>query len=172
MAKVFVAMAIPGAILGGVALVSLPESTVWWILLGGVLLAGLEATGLVSVRFGRWLAWPGSFLIGFLASAGGVGGVLLPPVLLSAGLSGAAFVATASVGAVAVQVARVATYGAAGILDTTTLVQSGLVAVGLVLGNALGRKVLDRLEPNHQKNLARGVLVLAIALAAYGTATQ
>jgi uncharacterized membrane protein YfcA len=171
-AKIVSGMAIPGAVVGGVALVSLPESAVWWILLAGVVVAALEATGMLSLRVGRWLTWPGSFSIGFLSSAGGVGGVLLPPVMLAAGLSGVAFVATASVGAVAVQVARVGTYGATGLLDATTLASSAFVALGLVLGNAVGRKVLERLQPHHQKNLARSVLLLAIILAAYGTATH
>ena len=158
--------------MGALALVAIPPWLIWWILLAGTLLAGLELAGLISIRAGRRLVGPGGFAIGFLASAGGVGGVLLPPVLMSAGLSGAAFVSTAAVGALMTQVARVATYGAAGLMSGNGALISVGAAVGLVIGNVVGRRVLLRLDARGQRGLARGVLVLAICTAAYGAASS
>ena len=169
-AKRFALAAIPGAVLGGLALVSIPPAAIWWILLAGALLAAVEATGMVSVKFGRSLTGPGGFSIGFLASAGGIGGILLPPVLMSAGLSGITFVATAAVGAVAVQLARITTYGATGLLSAEALAMSAVVAVGIIAGNLAGKSILHRMTTQRQKKLSRIVLAVCITLAAYGAA--
>ncbi len=162
---------VPGALLGGLALGVVPTL---WIQVGMLAIASLAAAKVLA----GW-AWtppadalvPGGLAVGFTASTAGGGGLIAGPMLLASGLGGRAYVATAAAGAAAVHVARMAGYGAAGVLDVTTL-QLGLVlAVLLVVGNALGEKLRQRLDDASVSRLERGVVVGCLGLATAGLLT-
>lgn len=159
---------VPGAVLGAWTLVSLPPSAIWGILLLATLLGVAEFSGKIPRKFGRRMLGPGAFGIGWLAAAAGVGGILLPPVMLSAGLSGTAFVATAAAGSVAISGVRIIAYGAADMFSKDILVLSGVVAVGVMLGNVLGLRVLAIMTPQRQRIVAGVVLAGCVLAAAYG----
>lgn len=159
--------AIPGAVLGGIALVTMPPAAVWWILGGAALFAVAESVGWVPARFGRRAVVPGGGAVGFLASSAGVGGILLPPVLLGADLRGPTFVATAAVGAIAVQLARVGAYASAGILRSDEVWLAAGVAGGIFVGNIFGRRLLRLMTPYRQRRLAHLTLAATILVAGY-----
>jgi len=163
--------AVPGSVLGAMTLVALPPSAIWWILLSATLLGVAEFTGKIPRRLGRRMLAPGGAAVGWLAAAAGVGGLLLPAVMLGAGLSGVAFVATAAVASVAVSAVRIVMYGAAGLLTGSTLVQSASAGLGILFGNAIGLRVLRVMTARRQRIVAGVVLAACVAASAYGAAT-
>ncbi|MGH1343083.1 MAG: sulfite exporter TauE/SafE family protein [Nannocystales bacterium] len=163
--------AVPGAVVGAMTLVALPPGAVWWILLSATLLGVAEFSGKIPRTFGRRMLGPGGFGVGFLAAAAGVGGLLLPAVMLGAGLSGAAFVATAATASVCVSAVRIVMYGASGLIDAQTLLLSVGCGAGILMGNAVGLKVLRVMTAKRQRVIAGIVLALCVAASAYGTLT-
>ncbi len=160
--------AIPGAALGALALVALPPSAIWWILLTATLLGVAEFSGKIPRKLGRRMLAPGGFAIGWLAAVAGVGGILLPAIMLGAGLSGAAFVATAAIASMAVSAVRILAYGGAGLINADTLLLSAGCSVGVLVGNALGLRVLRVMTGRRQRIVAGVVLALCVAASAYG----
>ncbi len=160
--------AIPGSALGAVALVALPASAIWWILLTATLLGVAEFSGKIPRKLGRRMLAPGGFAVGWLAAVAGVGGILLPAIMLGAGLSGAAFVATAAVGSVAVSAVRIVAYGGAGLITADTLLLSIGCSVGVLVGNAIGLRILRVMTGRRQRIVAGVVLGLCVAASAYG----
>lgn len=163
--------AIPGSILGAMTLVALPETAIWWILMVATLLGVAEFSGRIPRTLGRRMLAPGGAAVGWLAAAAGVGGLLLPAVMLGAGLSGAAFVATAAVASMAVSTVRIVMYGAAGLIDGPTLLLSVGAGVGVLLGNAMGLRVLRVMTARRQRVTAGVVLALCVAASVYGAIT-
>ncbi len=161
--------AVPGAVLGAMTLVALPPNAVWWILLTATLLGVAEFSGKIPRTLGRRMLGPGGFGVGFLAAAAGVGGLLLPAIMLGAGLSGAEFVATAAIASVCVSAVRIAMYGVSGIIDQQTLLLSAGCGVGILLGNATGLRILRVMTAKRQRIIAGLVLALCVAASAYGT---
>lgn len=163
--------AVPGSILGAMTLVALPESAIWWILLAAMVLGVAEFTGKIPRRFGRRMLAPGGAAVGWLAAAAGVGGIILPAVMLGAGLSGSAFVATAALASMAVSTVRVAMYGASGLIDGPSLLLSVGCGLGVLGGNAIGLRILEFMNASRQRVVAGVVLVLCVAASAYGALT-
>jgi hypothetical protein len=163
-ARRFVIGAVPGTILGGLLASMLSESVLALALLGGLALALVQLLGLIPSDLGRRALTPGGALVGFLAAACGGGGVMLPPTLLSAGLTGRSFVATAATGALVVQLVRTSTYAAAGMAALEQLPLMVAVAVGLLLGNAVGERVARTIDDRRTTVLTRVSLAVAIAV--------
>lgn len=168
LARRFALAAAPGAVIGALLVAWVPESLLDLALVLAVILAVVQACGWIPRELGRRALAPGAFGVGFLAGSCGAGGVLLAPTLMSAGLAGRRFVATASVGALVIQLVRLATYGAAGLVGGQQLPLMLVAGVGLIAGNALGRRAALRLDEARTTLCTRAVLVIAIALAAYG----
>lgn len=160
--------AVPGSILGAMTLVALPASAIWWILLVATLLGVAEFSGRIPRKFGRRMLTPGGAAVGWLAAAAGVGGLLLPAVMLGAGLSGATFVATAAMASMAVSAVRIAMYGASGLIDGPSLLLSAGAGVGVLLGNAIGLRILRVMTARRQRIVAGVVLGLCVLASAYG----
>lgn len=91
---------------------------------------------------------------GALGAGAGGAGVLVAPLLLAAGLRREAYVATVAACAILLNSARVFGYALAGLYHLSMLAQIGTLALALIAGNLLGRRVrgivsgatLDRLE--------------------------
>ncbi|MCA9696037.1 MAG: sulfite exporter TauE/SafE family protein [Myxococcales bacterium] len=160
----FLIGAVPGTILGGLLAASVPEQVLAVALLFGLTLAVAQALGKIPAQLGRRALIPGGASVGFLAASCGGGGVMLPPTLMSAGLSGRSFVATAATGAAVVQVVRLSTYAAAGMVGSGQLPVMAVVAVGLIGGNILGRRLALRVDDRHTAWLTRSTLGVAVAL--------
>ncbi len=167
-AKRFIVGAVPGAMLGALLAAQVPES---WLALGlllGATLATAQAFGLIPSELGRRALIPGASAVGFLAGSCGGGGVLLPPTLMSAGLSGRRFVATAATGAVAVQLVRIGTYAGAGMIAVEQVPRMLAVALGLLAGNIVGRRLARCFDDARTALWTRSTLALAIVLALVG----
>jgi uncharacterized protein len=133
-------------------------------LVGLAILAALAA----QYGLGRKLEISKRGLYGWGVVTGGVGGLAGtagPPLALtfrSYGLHGPAFVATAAFVKVLLHVPRIPTYISTGLLDAELLPLALVITVMSIVGVAVGKKLLDRLEP------ARFRVALDVLLAVLG----
>lgn len=163
-ARIFALSAAPAVVAGGLLVAYLDESLRPWLLLGGALLAGVQAVGLIPERVGRKALVPGLFSVGFLTASTGGGGILAPTLLMSVGLSGRHFVATASLGALAIHVVRIGTYGATKLLGVTELLAGLVLALCIAAGNLLGRKIARRLDDRQTALVTRSAIAAVVLL--------
>lgn len=162
--------ALPGAIVGGMLVVGLPA----WLLHGAMAaltaLAVARALG-VSLPAPRTAALtPFGFFVGMIVAGGGGSGVLVAPMLMSLGLSGERYVATAATCGVVMHLGRLSGYGASGMFSLEHLPFALALAAAITVGNLLGRSVRTRLEKRTTKRLEVGALVVASAMALMGVA--
>lgn len=167
-ARRFALGAMPGAIVGSLLAASVPEWVLALALLLSTSLAVAQAFGWIPSTLGHRALVPGAAGVGFLAGSCGGGGVLLPPTLMSAGLAGRSFVATAATGALAVQLVRMSTYASAGMITLGHVPQMIAVALGLIAGNHLGRPLAQRIDDAQMARATRYTLAVAIVLGVVG----
>jgi hypothetical protein len=132
--------AVPCSVIGGLLAGLVPEWVIRVSLLGLAAFAFARAFGWVRARFTeRSMPWAVGGVSVLTGTSGGAG-ILLAPVLLATGLSGAPYIATQSVIAVAMHGGRLLAYGSAGMLrdvDPLTLV---IVTVAIVAGNVVAAR--------------------------------
>jgi uncharacterized membrane protein YfcA len=140
---------LPGALLGGLVAGAMPEHAFDAILIGMTALAIAKACGLIRFSVPRAALAPAGFGIGAMTGTAGGAGVLLAPVLLSSGLSGAAYVGTSAVVAVVTHLGRVAAYGSAGLFSGTNGGGTRVLVAGVTLALAIfgGNAIVERLRP-------------------------
>jgi len=159
---------LPGSLLGGLLLPVLPGRWVHAIM--------VVMTALAVARSLGWWRWtpspaalaPAGFGIGALAATSGGAGLLLAPLLLATGLTGEAYVATGAAVAVAMHLGRVLAYGAGGLLAHDTLGDSAVLAVALLLGNALGQQARSWIPDTLGGRLEMATLVVSVLLVVAG----
>jgi uncharacterized membrane protein YfcA len=162
--------ALPGALLGGLVLPAVPEVVVTLILLATTIAAVLRAKRLLRLQpRGRSLAAAGAG-VGALSSTSGGAGLLLGPVIMSAGLTGASLVATIAACAATMHVGRVVGYAASGLLTSDVVAPVLAVMFGLVAGNLLGRRARAVVRPGREPTIELCALVISTGLAAVGLA--
>ncbi len=166
----FVAGAVPGALLGALLVMAIPDAVLTWLLVGGAVLGILHAAGALPERLGQRLVVPGGATIGLLASTSGGGGPLLPPVLLSSGVQGRAFVATAAVGALSIHATRILVYAAGGWFGLPALAAVLVLVLGLLAGNLVGARIAARLDDDHQAHITTVAMVGVLGLALWQAA--
>jgi len=166
--RVVVLGAVPGAIVGGIVTVGLPETLLRILLLSVAILAVARELGLFRWRPDARSIAPAAFGAGFVTATTGGGGLLLGPLLLASGLKAERFVVTASLVATAIHLARIGAYGAGGLLDVNTLVFSGVLAVAIVVGNVLGRRARAWLSEKHGTFLTYSVLLGSVVVTVLG----
>jgi hypothetical protein len=164
----YVLGAVPGALIGGLVAAVAPERLVR----GSMLVAAALATAKVLFAM-RWTVPPGAMLpggaaVGFVSATSGGGGLLAGPLLLGTGLTGRTYVATGSVGAASVHVARLAGYGAGGAVDSGVLASGALLALTIPLGNLAGERLRRITPPAWTPRVEVGVVVAALLLATAG----
>lgn len=164
----FSAGAVPGALAGGALTVALPTAVLSWLLLATAAFAVARELGWI-----RWAPPAGALLpvgvaTGLLTATTGSGGLLLAPVLLAIGLRGERFVATGAVIASTIHVARIAAYGAGGLIDEGTLVGAAALAAGIVAGNLVGRRVRRAVSEKAAMRVTWATLAVALTLAVLG----
>jgi uncharacterized membrane protein YfcA len=167
-ARRFIVAAVPGAVLGSLLAAIVPESVLAWVLLLSTILAIAQAFEWLPLELGQRALMPGAGAIGFLAGSCGGGGVLLPPTLMSVGLAGRRFVATAAAGALAVQLVRIGIYGSASMIELEHVPLMVMVALGLIAGNVSGRRLAKRIDDAHTARYTRAMLAVAITLGLWG----
>jgi uncharacterized membrane protein YfcA len=147
--------AIPGALAGGLLAGVTPAWVLRVLLVVMTAAAVAKALGLVRFTVSRRALVPAGVVVGAMTGTSGGAGVLFAPVLLSAGLSGTAFVATSSTVAFATHIGRVAGYAGLGLFERRLVGPTVAVAIAIFAGNALGGRL-------HALLSARSGVVMAI----------
>ena len=160
--------AAPGAFLGGLFAVAVPDAVLQWLLLGAAVFAVLQDRGLVHWQPGPRALGPVAFVSGAMTATSGGGGLLLGPALLAGGVRGNAFVASCSAVATAMHLARIAAYGTGGELNQDTLAAAVYLGVAILAGNLAGRTLRGRLNAATSHRLTMGVLIGCVVLAVAG----
>jgi uncharacterized membrane protein YfcA len=158
-ARDFALGAVPGAALGGMVVPGLPGWALSVLLVGATLATLAKSMGWWSIAPGRRALGGAGFGIGVLAATAGGAGVLTAPLFATAGLRGTRYVATIAVGAVALHLGRAIGYGVGGMVARDLLAPTLLLALALVGGNLVGRRLRARLEPELERRLELGTLV-------------
>lgn len=165
----FVAGALPGSLVGGLLAARVPEGLLAWMMVGMTALALARAFGLWSWKPRPALLLPAGAGIGVLTGTSGGAGVLAAPLLMSAGLSGQAYVATAALCAVAMHTGRVLAYGAGGLVTEETLLRTGILTAALLAGNLVGKRLRGRLlDERRGQRLEMATLVVCVGLSLAG----
>lgn len=165
MARLVALGVMPGAIVGALLLPALPDVVVAALFTASTGFALLRATGRVRIDpKPRWIT-AYALAIGALAATSGGAGMLIAPLVLSSGATGARYVATVAIGAVAMHLARVIGYGSVGLLVPAQLADAAVILVGLLAGNLVGRGVDGRLGAKTERNIELGALLVANAFA-------
>jgi uncharacterized membrane protein YfcA len=140
------AAAAPGAILGAHVHALLPPQGVAAVI--GTILVLAVPLGRIArsrdLRLGGTGMALASLALGFLASLGIGAGVLAIPVLLAAGLTGPALIATDAALAVGTSLVRVGSFAAIGLLPPERLLAALLIGLATIPGAWLGARIVVR----------------------------
>jgi hypothetical protein len=169
-ALAFVAGALPGALAGGLLAVTLPLWLMHVFLISATLIAVAKAFGLWSFKPPAAAITPVGLGIGAVCATSSGAGLLTSPVLLSAGLTGRAYVATSACAAAAMHIGRLSGYGAGGLVGVRDLAHSAVLACAILAGNHLGERVEKKIGERTHLWLDHGTLVACVALAVLGAA--
>jgi uncharacterized protein len=163
-AKSFALGAVPGALLGGLIVPTLPAVVLSVILLGATMTTLARSMGWWRFDPSTGAIGGGGFGIGILAATAGGAGILTGPLFSSAGLRGARYVATISTAAVALHVGRVVGYGLGGLLELRQLESMAVLAVALVAGNLIGKRLRQGFDERTERVAELGTLVVCTIL--------
>ncbi len=166
----FVAGALPATFVVGLLAVAIPAAALRVVLVVTTALAVAREFGWLEITVRDRTIPLAGVVCGGLSGTGGAAGLLVAPVLLSAGKKGPSFIATSAAIAVAMHAGRIAAYGISGFIDARTLVTSGALALAILAGNTAGKRIRDRLEEKTMSRLTYATLVVAVGLAVIGVA--
>ena len=161
---------VPGALVGGFWASRLPELWIHVFMLVIVGLALLRKLVPGQPTVPRAVLAPSGFAIGVASGAAGGAGVLVSPLLLSSGVRGDAYLASAAFIAICMHLSRVLAYGAGGLVSEATLMSSATLALGIPFGNYLADKVRGWIGDGAVDGLAYASLVVCAGLAVAGVA--
>jgi uncharacterized protein len=169
-ALAFAIGALPGSLCGGLLAAFLPEAILRW--------AMLLMTAAAITRALGWWSWtppagalvPAGFLIGGLAATTGGAGMLAGPLLLACGLRGDRYVATGAMCSVSLHIGRLSAYGIAGLMHGRVLLFAAILAVTILCGNALGKRLRKRIGERGGMHLELTTMIVCVALAVSGVA--
>lgn len=161
---------VPGSAIGAFLVAGLPAALLQLGMLSLVGLALARAAFGWTWRVPRLALAPAGGAVGVMAGTAGGAAVLTGPLLLASGIRGDQYMATMSLAAVAMHIARTVGYGAGGLVDPGIFAWAGLLAATLVAGNFIGRAVRNRLGERARSGFEHGVLAAAGLLAIIGAA--
>jgi uncharacterized membrane protein YfcA len=164
------ALALPGAALAAFGYTLLTGRAVQ-LLIGTVLIV------MVGVR--HWMRRAkhrlegtalGAFAIGYGLAMGGTAGagVLLVSLLMAAGLSGRAVIATDAAISLVLGALKVAVFGANGLMGARELAYAGLVALAAVPGALVARAILERLPVRVHTAILDAVVLIGGCMMLWG----
>lgn len=168
LARSFVAGAVPGSLVGGFFAVAVPELVLHLATLAVTVLAIARVAGIVQWTPSTTQIVPASAGIAVVNATAGGAGVLISPLMMASGLRGEAYVATSAVVAVSMHVVRTVAYGVGGMITAETVAAAALVAVCLLAGNVLGKRLRAHLTEKANLRIEVGVLVVATLVALGG----
>ena len=163
----FAGAALGGALVGGLLALTLPP---WLIQVSMVVSAGAavarQFVGLPIRMPARALPYAGA-AVGLASTTGGAG-LLSGPMLQAAGLTGGAYLATLSLGALSMHVGRLVALGAGGVMDTSVWRDAAVLMVCIPLGNQIGSVVRGRVGEGRLARLEVATSATLVALAVGG----
>ncbi len=160
--------ALPGSVVGGLLATRLPPRLLFGLMAVVTAIAVARAAGRWRLTVPRALLVPAGAVAGVVTAGGGGMGLLVAPLLVSAGLAGDRYVGTAAVCAVSAHVGRLSAYSASGLVDARTLLWASGLAVAITVGNTLGRALRTRLAEGMKRRVELAALVVAAGLAVAG----
>ncbi len=160
--------AMPGALFGGLVAASLPSWVLYAAMLGMSCVAVAKYAGRLTWTPPPRTLTPVGFGIGALTANAGGAGLLVSPLLMSAGLTGLTYISTASISAISMHIGRLSAYGLGGMLTSKALTTGALLAVFITAGNAVGRMLRGRFDEVATRRIEIGTLVTCVALAVTG----
>jgi uncharacterized membrane protein YfcA len=160
--------AVPGALLGGLAFTMVPAAPVRWLMLAMTTLAVVRALGWWRWQLRTRALAPAGAVIGALTASTGGGGLLMAPLLMTAGVHGDRYIATASAVCASMHLARLAGYGVGGLVDLQLIGYAVVTAFAIMMGNALGKRLRRSLDPGRSRVLMFAALIVCTALAVGG----
>jgi hypothetical protein len=163
-ARAFAVGAIPGTILAGYAVPSVPAIVLRIVLVAATLLALARALKLLSLKPRPSAIIAGGVGVGVLTATAGGAGVLTGPLLQSAGLRGAPYIGTIALCAVALHLGRMLGYGAGGMFSADHVVPMAVLAAALVAGNFAGRRLRAEVDTRTETLVEISALVLCTAV--------
>lgn len=158
---------LPGALAGGLLAGAMPEHVVDVVLVGTSALALAKALGWIRFSVPRTALAPAGFGIGAMTGTAGGAGVLLAPILLSSGLTGASYVGTSSAIAVVTHVGRLAAYGSIGLFANSgarVMTFAAALAFAIFAGNSAAERIRPRLSVRTVVLLEYATLLVCVAL--------
>ena len=176
-AAAFACGALPGSVAGGALMIALPERALQGVMVVMTAIAVARAirgdrprSNVAPPRRRAMLAAlaPAGFGIGSLAATSGGVGLLAGPVLMAAGLTGEAYVATGAAVSATMHVGRLIAYGAGGLFSKEIVSYAAILAAAILSGNLIGKRLRRRIEQKHTLRIEIGALVACVALALVG----
>lgn len=164
----FVLGAGPGAVLGGLVAVAVPETLLRVALVGLAVAAAAKVIGGWSFTPPPGALVPGGAAAGFVTATSGGGGLIAGPLWLASGLTGRAYAGTGAVGGVVVHLCRMGGYGAGGVLEGDALLMGLVGAACIAGGNLIGERARRRLKKRLLSHLEVGVVMTCLLLALLG----
>ena len=164
--------ALPGALIGGRLALGVPQWMLYSVMAGMCGLATAKSFGVLRWRPRRGVFTPVGAVAGVLTAGSGGAGLLIAPLLLSAGLTGEAYVATGAVCGVSMHLGRLVAYGTGGLVDESVIQTSLGLAVTIAVGNIIGARLRSRLNGAWARRAEIGALVAAMGLVIGGIATH
>lgn len=163
---------VPAAILGGTFASQLPAGVIQVGMLSLTTFALLRAANVLRLKPPARAFVPLSAVVGVLSAGTGAGGFLVSPLLIAHGLTGATYIGTMALCSSIQHAARIAGYGAGGLLTSAHVVGSLALFAGLAAGNLAGRRLRGFLTPATELKLEIGALVLCTALGVCGVGVR
>ncbi len=162
--------AAPAAVLGGLFAGRIPAVGISAVLVVLTVFAITRRALALSVRVPPRAFPLAGGVVGFLTGTSGGAGVLVSPLLLSAGLTGRAFVGTSAVVACAIHVGRVTSYAKTGLLHVDQLMPIACITIAIFAGNALGDRLRRYFTERGSTRLELGTLVVCVLVSVLGVA--
>lgn len=159
---------LPASFLGGLYVTDVPASVLHGLMAAMTALAALKTLSGGHIPVNARLLIPVGAVNGVITAGAGGAGLLTAPLLLSAGLTGEAYIATAAACSVSMHIGRLAAYGAGGLVTWELLAWSSVLALAITVGNALGRRARAHLTGPLSRRLELGALLAAVGLALAG----
>ena len=166
-AGILLAGALPASIVGGMFVDTVPASVLYGAMAAMVCLALLRSFGVLKITVPRKVMLPAGIFIGLITAGAGGGGVLVAPLLLAAGLTGAAYIGTGAVIATGMHIGRFTGYGLDGLVGLHTVVDALGLAAAITGGNLLGRFIRDRIAESATRRIEVGALFMGVGLALF-----
>ncbi len=162
---VFVGGALPGAFLGGFLAIAVPPLWIQIAMAGAAGVAVAKHLGLLKIVIRSSVLAPAGFGIGVASTAGGAG-LLAGPLLLSAGLSGSAYLATMSLSSLSMHAGRLLAFGAGGLVDRSLLGTAAVLAIAITVGNTAGRWVRQQVRERtiHHLEVATAAALVCVSV--------